>query len=468
MKSKKILIILIIVILALGATVMAFFYTTTDFLKTDRQLFASYFSQIEENIDSFKSEELENYFDKTNHTPYENEGKLLVSVQNDRIPEKNLSAINDFNITFSGKTDKEQKQVNQSININYSNDVSFPIEYIQTGNQYGISSDLLLKKYITVDTKNFQEFLTKMNSEDANITGILEEDISKEELVQLFQKAKTILAENLSEGNYTKVSEETITLTISEKEAVTIATKLLQEVKNCSFVTEEQMSQIDDQIAELQEIQATTAELMKITVNQKGTMIVTIENIGTIQMQTSPNMVEIKIMPEEAETDVTIKINKLVRDNLIAYQIDTTLFEGETEIKILLQAQYTNLNLESAEEKYLLSLDITEADETVTYDYTLDVTKKFVSRVITTPLGIENSVLLNNMTETYITTLMGRLTEGIIAINKMQMESLGLSESENPIVYATPFGSMFYQTTPIEGVAGENVPNENNQTLTGN
>ena len=129
MKSKKILIIFIAIvvalILAIGGTIFA--YAMTDFLKSDEQLFYKYIGQVQEKLSNFENKELEEYFLKTEETPYESEVKLTVSVKAP-IDEKISKLVNDLNITFSGKTDKKQNKKEQEMSINYSDDVSFPIE----------------------------------------------------------------------------------------------------------------------------------------------------------------------------------------------------------------------------------------------------------------------------------------------------------------------------------------------------
>ncbi len=80
MKNKKILLIVLIVIILLlivsGGIVFAYF--TTDFLKTNEQLFYKYISQI--SLEDFKSEKLDNYLEKVQNSKYENSGKITAEV----------------------------------------------------------------------------------------------------------------------------------------------------------------------------------------------------------------------------------------------------------------------------------------------------------------------------------------------------------------------------------------------------
>ena len=78
MKGKKALIIamIIVLILILGIGGATLAYMTTDFLKTDEQLFYKYMAEIGQDLKEFSSEELEAYLEKIQNVPYENDSKL--------------------------------------------------------------------------------------------------------------------------------------------------------------------------------------------------------------------------------------------------------------------------------------------------------------------------------------------------------------------------------------------------------
>ena len=105
MKNKKTVLILIIVILTIILEVggVTFAYTTTDFLKTNKQLFSKYMDQSLEKFQNFKSQKLTTYLNKIETTPYESEGKLSASVEVPETLKRTYPALdraNSVNITF--------------------------------------------------------------------------------------------------------------------------------------------------------------------------------------------------------------------------------------------------------------------------------------------------------------------------------------------------------------------------------
>jgi len=159
------IIIVIVLILAIGG--FAYAYVATDLLKSNEQLFGKYIGQTGEKLKNFQSAELGAYIEKTKQMPYESEGKLSVKVEMPNVGEEYLDLVNGVNITFTGKADNKNKQVEQNIKLNYSDDVTFPVTYRQTGDIYGIISDILIKKYIAVENKDTEELFKKLGITDA-------------------------------------------------------------------------------------------------------------------------------------------------------------------------------------------------------------------------------------------------------------------------------------------------------------
>ena len=58
--------------------------------------------------------------------------------------------LNNFNISFSGKTDNTNIKNEQNIILNYSNDVNFPLYYKKVNDVQGIQTDRIGSKYIAI------------------------------------------------------------------------------------------------------------------------------------------------------------------------------------------------------------------------------------------------------------------------------------------------------------------------------
>ena len=157
MKGKKILIISIIIILILALCVggIALAYMKTDFLKSEQELFYKYMLSAGEKLSSMQSAELEAYLERTKNNPYENKSKLSVNVDipegmAPRLTQDYWQIVNNLNITFNGKVDNSNKRVEQDISINYSDNVSFPLQYKRNEELYAITSNLVLRTFLGV------------------------------------------------------------------------------------------------------------------------------------------------------------------------------------------------------------------------------------------------------------------------------------------------------------------------------
>ena len=149
-KKKNILIIVIISVLLLITVVIASLYFFTDIFKSNRQMFVSELAQFM-SVGEANVNPLESYFTKKENTPYENNGSFSAVIQDSEFEEIDIPTI-----AFSGKSNKSQNQAEQNIEIQYSDDVKFPINYRQNGDMYGLQTDCVSKKYIAIEN-NLEE-----------------------------------------------------------------------------------------------------------------------------------------------------------------------------------------------------------------------------------------------------------------------------------------------------------------------
>ena len=111
------IIILLVMIILLGG-IIAYLYFFTDILKSNKQLFFEYSSQLIQTKEGFLEDNLIQYFQKRQSTSYENNGEVSFDIS---IPdlEEELETTNNSNITFSGKTDPSNSKSEQEISLNY-------------------------------------------------------------------------------------------------------------------------------------------------------------------------------------------------------------------------------------------------------------------------------------------------------------------------------------------------------------
>ena len=167
-----ILIILICILIALGA--FSYLYFFTDLLKSPSEAFIKYATQISSNKNGFISDNLQEYYNKQNSSPYEENGNMNFKISIPNLEEE-LKLVQNFNIETSGKEDRTNQNIEKQINFNYSNNQEFPMTYIRNQDTEGIQTKYVGKKFIAIreeKNENEQQVNTENNIENDVIQNI--------------------------------------------------------------------------------------------------------------------------------------------------------------------------------------------------------------------------------------------------------------------------------------------------------
>ena len=171
-----ILIILICILIALGT--FSYLYFFTDLLKSPSEAFIKYATQIGSNKNGFISDNLQEYYNKQNSSPYEENGNMNFKISIPNLEEE-LKLVQNFNISTSGKADRTNQNIEKQINLNYSNNQEFPMTYIRNQNTEGIQTKYVGKKFIAIrEEKNENE--QQVNTEN-NIGNDVTQNNSNDE-----------------------------------------------------------------------------------------------------------------------------------------------------------------------------------------------------------------------------------------------------------------------------------------------
>lgn len=171
-----ILIILICILIALGA--FSYLYFFTDLLKSPSEAFIKYATQISSNKNGFISDNLQEYYNKQNLSPYEENGNMNFKISIPNLEEE-LKLVQNFNIEISGKEDRTNQNIEKQINFNYSNNQEFPMTYIRSQDTEGIQTKYVGKKFIAIrEEKNENE--QQVNTEN-NIENDVTQNINNDE-----------------------------------------------------------------------------------------------------------------------------------------------------------------------------------------------------------------------------------------------------------------------------------------------
>ena len=455
MKHKKILIISIIVIavlvIAIGGFVFA--YMTTDILKTDEQLFYKYMMAFGNDISTFNSENLQNYLAKTQTTPYENDGVLTVNVDIPEDTPSDMDIVNDMNITFKGKTDKTNNLSEQAININYSDNVTFPILYKHTGNTYGMTSEKVINggEIIAIKNENLLDLAEKLgiNLGISNEIEMSASNISVERLANEFPKLQQIVLNNLTKENFSKVDGSDFMLTLTERQFVNILLQMWDEIKQSGILPQSIVDEIDQAEDNIQEDQLLDDAYLKIVVSKDKKVVVSVEE--EISMILTSKNGEVTIQLTDAEDAPFIKLQKTENANNVSYQI--SFVQANNEISFTMN--YTNLQAQTVNEDYLLTISVAtseneEDDQRIEFQYSFNTAKTFVDAVEVEEINSDNAFIVNERIDEYgaetIKALFQQIEMTIIQVNNEQMQELGVKT--NPLILATPIGFLNLASYP--------------------
>lgn len=362
-KNTKILLILIIIIVIIILAGVGILVFATDIFKSDKEMFFKYMADIGDPKKGFIDEELKQYFEKKNNTPYNDEGEFSINISCDPNTlsenlQKNVDSTNNFNISFSGQVDTANSKAAQNISLNYSNDVKFPINYKQIENKIGLQTKYVGSKFVAIETEKLNKF-----SEDLDDVESYEEmvdKLQKMEKVELTEDEKshikdtylTVINQQLEKDKFSKVKESDISgykLSLTGTDLQNVLVKLLETLKNDQTTV--------DKLNEYLKIQKNSA---KITASQIDDAIKSIKD----DTDFSDKNFEIAVYQKNRDvcklvietTEGTIAIEKKIEGNqqniVVSYEM-----KEDKKSKISFFANFENLeSLQNIKENYELEL----------------------------------------------------------------------------------------------------------------
>ena len=362
MKQRKrrgllisIIIILFIIILLLGA--VAYLYFFMDMFKTSKQLFFEYTSQLIQSEGGFIDTQLIQYVQKKNNTSYENNGEITFDINLPNM-EDEVELANNFNITFSGKSDPSNGKSEKEISLNYSDSVNFPLTYRKSNNMIGIQTQYVGNDFVAIKSEEELSGLEDINSL-LKLQGL---EFSSEEI----QNLKTTYFDNilnvLDDSKFSTLTEDSLTgykLTLTSEEFKNTLVQILNALKTDTNTTHK-LNEILQGIGV--DIQLNTDEIDDL-----------IENINDLELN---NNVEMTVYNEGGNLnriDINVSgnmltINKEINGQDIIYTVNLNM---ETiDMNAIFTAKYTGVNTDNVKESYELSLE-EEYEQTETSQQTV-------------------------------------------------------------------------------------------------
>lgn len=448
-KNTKILLILIIIIVIIILAGVGILVFATDIFKSDKEMFFKYMADIGDPKKGFIDEELKQYFEKKNNTPYNDEGEFSINISCDPNTlsenlQKNVDSTNNFNISFSGQVDTANSKAAQNISLNYSNDVKFPINYKQIENKIGLQTKYVGSKFVAIETEKLNKFSEDLD--DVESYGEMVDKLQKMGKVELTEDEKshikdtyiTVINQQLEKDKFSKVKESDMSgykLSLTGTDLQNVLVKLLETLKNDQTTV--------DKLNEYLKIQKNSA---KITASQIDDAIKSIKD----DTDFSDKNFEIAVYQKNRDvcklvietTEETIAAEKKIEGNqqniVVSYEM-----KEDKKSKISFSANFENLeSLQNIKENYELIMSLPEVaesstttdvdSEVVVYKFSNDV--NFTDSATVEDFSSDNSLMLTDYDSDQVSNFLNAVVERISEVNEQQMGQLGLEASENPIV----------------------------------
>ena len=454
--SKIVNVLIILVSIVIIAASIGIIYFTTDLFKSNKILFAKYVGQI--SMDNT----LKQYQEKKNETPYSDEGTFSVNASANS-NSVNLENVNKFTVTYKGQVDTANSKAEQNININYSDSIKFPVNYRQVGNKIALQTDYVGSKYIggendkldklstvkidantvgvSAEANNQENTSTNINVDSNSIntieklSSLFNETPSEEDLSLVVNKIINVL-NGIDNSKYSKISDSTgigYKLSLSGDDLKNATIQLLQALSQDQSAL--------DKINEYLNIQESSNKITSTDIEKEITNITNNENFDNQKFEATvykkngkTNGIDISINDNE------LKIEKVANNtNNLEYDITFTSTYNNETMKISLKAKYNGIaDMQKVQENYELGIENSEN----TYTYKLENNVDLTQSQNIEDLTADNSLMLTDYDANIVSSFLTQVVQRIQEVNKMQMEQLGIQESDNPIFHLIPsFGA---------------------------
>ena len=431
-KKKKIIIISIIVVVLLLIMGIVYAFVGTDLMKSNKDMFFKYASQIFDEQNGFLDARMQQYNEKKKSTVYENYGDYSINLTSENLDEETLENINNLNISFKGNTDNLNDRMEELIEINYSDDAKFSMLYKKIEDTYGLKLNEVAKQFVIIEKDNLGKLLENLditNMDDA-LLALENVDMSNLELDnEIKNKLKeTYLPEiqnSFEDSDFTKVkTEETegYALEISSQKFKEIFIKLLDVLKTDEMMLNKLSGILGQEIQE-QDIESLISYINSVEVSDGNAIITVYQNNGQLRK------LELQINDE-----IKIEIEKTTTDDELEYNVQLTLSSEAANTSINFISNYSGLqSLEDIKENY--TINIIAGDESTTgFEYNFNNEIKFIDSAEIADFAENDSLVLTDLTKDKLNSVLEQLGNKITQVNEQKLKQVGI-KGENPIIY---------------------------------
>ena len=248
-KRRTLIVVIIAVILLIIAVACVLLYVNTDMFKSSQTLFLKYTGKGIENLGTITQVISNEYDEQLETNPYTSNTQVKVNyIENlGTTAESTENSINSLQLTIDGQTNKQEQYDYKNIKLLKDNNQEMRVEYIQENNNYGLRFSDLFNQFAMIENSNLKNLYKNMGYTDEEVANIpdsisinenLFNDInfSSEEIETLKEKYLNVITQNISKDNFSKLSNQNITINNQSYIADGYALTLTKEQLNNMYV----------------------------------------------------------------------------------------------------------------------------------------------------------------------------------------------------------------------------------------
>lgn len=311
-RKKRIAILvvsIVLVILAIVGTII-FLYLKTDAFKSNETLFAKYFIQSFNAIDTIKNDDLLGIEDTLNTNKYTSElkGKIEYTKNVETNNEDKNSSINQVGLNVKSNTDKSNDYDYKNITIGSDNENYIGLEYLKNQNNYGIK------------LKNINQYASNNDEENKVLTElglgklkVLISDIDINSICNFSEKEKQNLIDT-----YTKIVTSNVSKDKFYRQRGTLITVNNQDVNTNAYYIKMTVEEYNNLYIKILE-QLKTDE----------TILSRIDTIETTIKENYPDYTSEETLRNKFISNIEEKIKDIQNNNIGSDEVKITVYENK-------------------------------------------------------------------------------------------------------------------------------------------
>lgn len=471
-RKKRILIIVLsiitVLILIIGG-VLIYLNIATDLFKNPDELFYKYLYQNGSIANVFDTNLLDRYYQRIDNNPYNGSGELTIKTGNSDGSQSDTEQfdnfINNVKLSYTTKSNLPEKKQETEATVAYNDQDQFKFSIVQDNNSYGIKSDEVVYKYLSLKNERLREVYEKLGVENTErmpnqfnrIDYNIYKNMSAEDKSRILSTYQNVLNKNILSNHYTKQSDVSLningqnvvanayTLTLTEEEFSSLKIRLLETLMSDELTLKYivQFLQLDasysvnikqmiqEKIDELKREQVNANNVIRITVYESDmqlltTTIETSEYNYAINNNVSETNQKVTIFKQSKDgnnvnTTITIERNSTTNNNSLKIEAISKAGETTTDRNAITIDLKGNVDTENLELNIKLENLIGNKSNEINYSGK----KEFTNDIEIEGLNSENSVVLNDMTVEDINSLYNSVIDRIKYLYNEKVKNMG-------------------------------------------